>query len=194
MKRIDTKTADKSLRQWEHLVKSEDCKGRSKEYENLAKSNPDKRPDVLYRELLGGKDEFKELYSVVKLVLILSHGNAKVEHGFSINKQILKDNMLERSLVAQRIVHQAIPKQGRKFLDIEIDGQMIADVRGASRRRVDYLKKLQLEKSDEERSADQKKRKLSEIQELEARKKIMIEEKRNAVRDIEQQIDNLRKM
>ena len=115
--------------------------------------------------------------------IIFSHGNDEVEREFSINKQILKDNMVERPLVAQRIVHQAIPKQGRRFLDIEIDRQMIADVGGASRRR-DYLKKLQLEKYDEERSADEKKRNLSEIKELEAPKKILVEEKINAVKDI----------
>ena len=38
---------------------------------------------------------------MVKLVLILCHGNAEVGRGFSINKQILKDIMVERPLVAQ---------------------------------------------------------------------------------------------
>ena len=67
------------------------------------------------------------------MVLILSHGNAEVERGFSVNKLGLKDNMHERSLVSQRIVHQAIPKDGKRYLNIDINKQIIADVRCAWR-------------------------------------------------------------
>ena len=45
----------------------------------------DRRLDDFYCELLNTKD-FSDIWEVVKLVLILSHGNASVESGFSINK------------------------------------------------------------------------------------------------------------
>ena len=32
--------------------------------------------------------EYKDLWSVVKMVLLLSHGQASVERGFSVNKQV----------------------------------------------------------------------------------------------------------
>lgn len=44
----------------------------------------------------------KELHSVINDVLILSHGNAHVESGFSINKNMLVENLLEESLVNLR--------------------------------------------------------------------------------------------
>ena len=37
----------------------------------------------------------------MKLVMVLSHGNAAVEDVFSINKELLIDNMLEETVVAQ---------------------------------------------------------------------------------------------
>ena len=57
------------------------------------------------------------------MVLVLSHGNAEAERGFSVNKHILQDNMKERLMIAQRVVHQAIAKAG-KFTNINIDKQL----------------------------------------------------------------------
>ena len=49
-----------------------------------------------------------DLENVVRLILILSHGNARVEAGFSINADILSPNMLEESITIQRIVYEAV--------------------------------------------------------------------------------------
>ena len=59
--------------------------------------------------------------------------------------------MNERSMVAQRVVHQAITKSG-KFMSITIDTQMIGDVRMASRRRVEYLEARKQEKTEEKKA------------------------------------------
>ena len=55
-----------------------------------------------YVTILGEKPKFKEFFIIVKLVCILSHGNATVESGFSISSDVLVENLLEKSLVAQR--------------------------------------------------------------------------------------------
>ena len=191
--RITTTVADKALRQWETLVQSGDCKSRVKDFGNLANADPNKRLDIFFRGLLNQKDEFQELYTIVKMVLILSHGNAEVERGFSVNKLVLKDNMHERSLVSQRIVHQAIPKDGKRYLDIDINKQMIADVRSAWRRREQYLEERRQKKSDEERAAEQNKRKRAEIMELEEKKRKINEESSMVVKSLDQKISNLRK-
>ena len=44
--------------------------------------------DVFYFETIG-LDKYKELKYVMKVILILSHGQASVERGFSINKSVL---------------------------------------------------------------------------------------------------------
>ena len=69
----------------------------------------DERIDDLYMTLLE-RFQFADLEDVVNIVLILSHGNARVESGFSINEQIRQTNMKEQSLVAQRIVYEGIQK------------------------------------------------------------------------------------
>ena len=40
----------------------------------------------------------------MKIILTLSHGQASVEQGFSINKSLLVENLSETSLISQRIV------------------------------------------------------------------------------------------
>ena len=46
-------------------------------------------------------DIFKK---IVKMFLLVFHGNAAVERAFSTNKNCLDDNLLEKSLVSRRIV------------------------------------------------------------------------------------------
>ena len=58
-----------------------------------------------YATILGEKSKFKELFNVVKLVCIPSHGNATVENYFSINSDVLVENLLEKSVVSQRQVY-----------------------------------------------------------------------------------------
>jgi hypothetical protein len=82
------------------------------------------RLDQFFYSVLGSKPQYAELYKVIKIVLLLSHGNAEVERGFSVNKHLLHDNVTEKSLIAQRLVHQAI-RQEKSILNIKIDNKML---------------------------------------------------------------------
>ena len=48
--------------------------------------------------------KYPDLTSVVKLVLTLSHGQASVEMGFSVNKAIITDNISTDSIVGKRLL------------------------------------------------------------------------------------------
>ncbi|KAJ8868861.1 hypothetical protein PR048_030402 [Dryococelus australis] len=53
------------------------------------------------------------IYSnVMGLSLILSRGNASVESGFSVNKSLIVDNVLEVSLVALRFISDSLKSMG----------------------------------------------------------------------------------
>ena len=52
------------------------------------------------------KDEYKNLWKVVEITLLLSHGQASVERGFSVNKNLEVENLKEQSYIAQRYVHE----------------------------------------------------------------------------------------
>ena len=94
------------------------------------------------------------------MCLVLSHGSAEPERGFSIIKNFLQDNMIKCSLVAQRLVHQAIPKDGNMLLDIDVNKKMISDVRLATNRRVAYLQSEKDEASEKQKAIELKKMRL----------------------------------
>lgn len=50
------------------------------------------------------KSNYAELWSTTKTLLLLSHGQATVERGFSINKEVEICNMQEDTVVAHRLV------------------------------------------------------------------------------------------
>ena len=71
------------------------------------------RLDHFCYRVIGDDGENKELFNdVVRLVLTMSHGNASVESGFSINSDLLVENLCEQSLMAQRTVYDAIDSAG----------------------------------------------------------------------------------
>ena len=67
--------------------------------------------------------------------MILSHGQASVESGFSINSSIMVENLQEESLVAQQLVHDSINSLGAiKNIDsILINNEMRKSVKDANR-------------------------------------------------------------
>ena len=61
------------------------------------------------------------------MVLILLHGNAQVESGFSINNNILVENLHERSIIVQRHVYDETVHAGG-VRNVEITMSMIKNV------------------------------------------------------------------
>ena len=66
------------------------------------------RLDVFCHKAIGSKKEFKEIWIVFQIAFILSHGNARAESGFSMNPDMLVENLKEESLIAQRRVYDQI--------------------------------------------------------------------------------------
>ena len=51
------------------------------------------RLDVLFYDSMANVTEWADLWELTKKLLLLSHGQASVERGFSINKEISVENM-----------------------------------------------------------------------------------------------------
>ena len=60
---------------------------------------------------------FTDLIKVFKLLLVLSHGQTNMEHGFSINKSLLIENLLEGSFISQRIIIDYVKANEYKSLN-----------------------------------------------------------------------------
>ena len=62
------------------------------------------RLDRSFSDFIGANNAYQDIWNVLKLVFVLSHGQSFIEHGFSINKQLLVENLKEKSLIALRLI------------------------------------------------------------------------------------------
>lgn len=86
----------------------------------------------------------------MKMLLVLSHGQASVEGGFSINKELIVENQREASLVAQRLIvghNRAVCGVS----DVQISKELLISVSGVRQKYHSYL-------DDQRRAAEQEKR------------------------------------
>ena len=66
--------------------------------EQFVSFNEEIRLDDFYCSMLKS-EKYSDLLEFLKVLLILSHGNAAVESGFSINKDMIVENLKEDSLI-----------------------------------------------------------------------------------------------
>ena len=139
-------TADSAKQQYSTL-----CFKAKTEFEMELKkySYKESRLDIFYRDLLSKNNDFEDLWEVIKISLILSNGNACVESGFSINKDMLVENLAEKSLIALRTVYDAIKANGG-IENIEITKEMMTYVKMARTRYHSYLDEQKIIKKAEE--------------------------------------------
>nr|CAD7423065.1 unnamed protein product [Timema monikensis] len=139
--------------------------------------------DTIYGSFLIGEANYKHLWEVIKICLVLSHGNATVEGGFSVNKSLLVENMHEKTVIAQRHIHDEIQEAGG-IKNIHISKKMLDYVRGARKRYHEYLEMKKQERSEEDKKKAEKRKLDIQVKDLEGkRKKLMMatEEKREAI-------------
>ena len=82
------------------------------------------RLDELFFHCLGIQ-KYKDLSYVVKIILTLSHGQASVKRGFSINKSLVKVNMKEEAIVAKTIIRDYMLANSLKPHTVEISNKLI---------------------------------------------------------------------
>ena len=95
---------------------------------------------------------YKELSFVVRLVLTLSHGQAAVERGFSINNTSVKTNMTPVSIIARRIIKDHLIANQLKPHTVHITASLIESFRSA---RQAYMIELDNAKKEKEKTEDE---------------------------------------
>ena len=78
------------------------------------------RIDTLLYQTMACNTDFPQLWKVVQQLLLLSHGQATVERGFSINRQIEVENRKEYSYVAHRMVCDHISDIGGNIISFHL--------------------------------------------------------------------------
>ena len=96
------------------------------------------RLDEFYFKNIGIQ-KYGELSFVIRLILTLSHGQASVERGFSINNAILEINMLPETVASKWIVRDHMIAKGLQPHTIKIDKPIMLAVKGARQKYTLYI-------------------------------------------------------
>ena len=126
------------------------------------------RVDSVLFTFLANKPTFNDLWKVVSMCLLLSHGQASIERGFSINRQMEEDNLEGHSIVNMRAVYDFIKFVGG-IQNITIDKAMLlASASGRQR----YHTFLDEKKREKERAEKDSKRKhlMDKVEELKTKR------------------------
>ena len=90
--------------------------------------------DVFLQKHLGSDMKYRKLLDVVvEKLLLLSHGQATVERGFSVNREVETVNMHEETMVAQHLICDHIYSVGG-VLNVALSKELHASA-SASRQR-----------------------------------------------------------
>ena len=103
-----------------------------------------------------------------QFVCVLSHGQASIERGFNINKDILIENLSQESLIGQRIVYDHIKSSEGKLHDFPIYKEMIFSCKMAYQK---YHQAQQEKKSSSEVFEKSRKRQLKQEEIMSAKRK-----------------------
>lgn len=157
-------------------------------------SSQNSRLDHLWVTILEtfSTNKYSKLYNFIKSVMIISHGNAALERGFSINKECLTQNQHEKSMISRRIICDKLNQLKCPLENFVISKNLIKDVRLSSSR---YKQDLAKQKEDEEKknkSNREKKRKAEELNELYEKKRKIEENAEKEKAEIDQQIFKLK--
>nr|KAI8739374.1 KALuciferin 4-monooxygenase [Biomphalaria glabrata] len=116
------------------------------------------------------------LWDVLRPLLLLSHGLATVERGFSYNKEVMIENVHEETLIAQRRICDFLKVNGG-VLDVAITKPLLTAAASGCQNYNQYLEKQKTKKAEMAKSL-KRKRHDDELSDLKAkRKKLMEEEK-----------------
>jgi hypothetical protein len=138
----------------------------SNSYTGLADTDSN-RLDTLYYSSM--KDSYPKLWQVVKILLLLSHGQATVERGFSVNKEVLEVNQSEESVLARRRVKDHIQSIGGLSSFVITDDLITLGLQ-ARKRYGEHLEEKK-RKSEKGRQAQKRKPIEQEIEVLSKKKK-----------------------
>ncbi len=112
-------------------------------------SSSDDRLDEFYSNLFSQNDhsqKYRNLWlKVIKPLILLSHGQAGVERGFSVNKNVSVNNMASRTIVAKRHIKDFVKHCGG-LENVQITKDMLKHCRHARQRYVNFLEEQKQER------------------------------------------------
>ena len=116
--------------------------------------------DTFFFEELNQQKTYESLWCTIQLLLTLSHGQAAVERGFSVNKEVLAPNLKAVSLTALHLIHDTISEGQIGIGDYIITDELLTSCSHSSNRYRMYL--MERQKEDQEPEKIRKRKALQE--------------------------------
>lgn len=120
-----------------------------------------------------GRKKYSNFAKLVKASLILPHGNADPERGFSINNALLskeKSSFNDLTIKSLRIVKGAIKHHGGKISDVPITNSLLNYVKDSHKLYKEYLEKKKAEEAKIQKEKMQKEKEIKEKEDAKKRK------------------------
>ena len=117
--------------------------------------------------------KYVKIWEVFQIIFTLCHGQAAVERGFSINNELMVENMKEESLIAS-IVYETVKSSAVHFSEIRLNRRLKRNNRAA---RIRYQLHLEDQRKLTVESEKARKRKAvqDEIRAVESKRKLLKE-------------------
>ena len=113
----------------------------------LKLNKKENRLDDFFLSDVGGLSDYPKLIKVIKMILVLFHGQGCVERGFIVNKDML--HLEGMSLISQRMIYDHLVSNDLSPQSITITKELRDSVRKAcSRQRIDLAERKEKEASD----------------------------------------------
>jgi len=68
--------------------------------------------------------KYAKLWGVFQIIFTLCHGQAAVERGFSINNELMVENVKEKSLIASPFVYDTVKSSAVHFSEIRLNRRL----------------------------------------------------------------------
>ena len=161
------------------LSKCDNIIRQNKEFLRENSANPDfqsftvgeSRLDVLLYDSMASVTEWADLWELTKNLLLLSHGQASVERGFSINKEISVENMTAQTLISQRVIKDHLLNVGG-VIKVSLTKELLVSPSHARQRYQAHLDE-EKRKKEEQKRGEKRKDTLEELDNLKEVKKRM---------------------
>lgn len=185
---ISSITAENAAREFKVVTKNADAK---QLMENFKRQ--EQRLDTFWMSVLKKVDkECDSLKQIIKMTLLLSHGNASLERGFSVNGECLVENMLEETLVAHRTIYDSVSALGG-IENVPMTKKLILEARNAHSRYKEAATEKQKIQSVAEKQASKKQEVNAKVRLLATKKAQLLQDARKEAESIDKEIEDLRK-
>ena len=116
----------------------------------------DHRLDTFFFKFIEGRASFSNFANVLKIILTMSHGQASVERGFSINKSLLVENLSKERLISQRIIYDHMKVNDLQSHELEITPALRKSVKSSRQQYDTYLEEQKRKGVQSEKSRKRK--------------------------------------